>query len=44
MANLATLEIQAPQRLKMSYEEYLEFATDSQIVEGGSRCSIRNWP
>jgi Uma2 family endonuclease len=30
---LATIEKTAPQRLKMSYEEYLEFAGDSEIVE-----------
>ncbi len=30
---LAIIEKTAPQRRKMSYEEYLEFAGDSQIVE-----------
>jgi Uma2 family endonuclease len=30
---LAIIEKMAPQRLEMSYEEYLEFATDSEVVE-----------
>lgn len=33
MATLAILEVQSPQRLKMSHKEYLEFTTDSQIIE-----------
>lgn len=33
MAALATIEDITPQRLKMSYEEYLNFAGDTQIVE-----------
>ena len=33
MVTVTILEDLAPQRLKMSYEEYLEFAADSRIVE-----------
>ncbi len=33
MVTTATIEKTAPQNLKMSYEEYLEFAGDSRIVE-----------
>lgn len=33
MTTATTVKQTAPQRLKMSYEEYLEFASDSQLVE-----------
>jgi Uma2 family endonuclease len=33
MALLTTLETSAPQRLKMSYEDYLNFAGDAKIME-----------
>lgn len=33
MSALEAVETVRPQRLKMSYEEYLDFAGDSEIVE-----------
>jgi hypothetical protein len=33
MSTLEAVEVVAPQRLKMSYEEYLEYTGDSQLVE-----------